>query len=143
MRKDARMKSSIAMISSLMLISACATAAKVSDTAIQKATWNRVKATPFSDMVSEGECREQLPQVFGFRKESLEVQAGVHVTQAYSCKGPNFVATVTLKNLNTHPVYCAAIADDIETGVWVGPQGRAIYSYEFRYDASHQCASFG
>ena len=137
------MKLQITWIASLVLVSACASAAKLSDTALNKVSWNRIQATPFSDMVSEAECRERLPQIFGIHRESLAVQAGVHVSQTYECKGPNIVATVNLKNLNAHPVYCAAIADDIETGAWVGPNGRAAYAYKFQYDVSHQCAEFG
>lgn len=137
------MKRLVTGLAGLVLVSACATAAKVSDTALQKASWNRIQATPFSDMVSEAECRERLPQIFGIHTETLEVQAGVQVTQRYECKGPNIVATVNLKNLNTHSVYCAAIADNIETGAWVGPQGRAVYAYKFQFDSNHQCGAFG
>jgi hypothetical protein len=137
------MKRFLTGLTGVVLISACATAAKVSDTAIQKASWNRIQATPFSDMVSESECREQLPQIFGIHRESLEVQAGVRVAQTYECKGPNIVATVNLKNLNAHAVYCATFADNIETGAWVGPQGRAVYTYKYKYDSSLQCGSFG
>lgn len=94
-------------------------------------------------MVSETECRERLPQIFGIHKETLEVQAGVQVRQTYRCQGPNIVATVNLTNLNPHSVYCAAIADSVETGTWVGPQGRAVYAYKFQFDANLQCDAYG
>ena len=94
-------------------------------------------------MMSEAECRDRLPEIFGIHKETLEVQAGVQVRQTYKCQGPNIVATVNLTNRNTHAVYCAAIADSVETGTWVGPRGRAVYAYKFQFDSNLQCGAYG
>lgn len=121
------------------VLAGCTTAASVSEDALRRATFNRIQATPFTDRIDAKACRQSLDQAYGFPRKSLAIKEGVQVSQAYSCKGQEIIAKVSLKNLNPHPMYCAAFTETDEIGVWVGPSGISVFEYSFADAVSYDC----
>lgn len=122
-----------------MVVVGCETTASFGDEALNRASFNRIQATPFTNRLDAKDCRASLDQAFGFPRASLDVKNGVKVSQAYTCEGKTIVAKVNLNNLNAHPMYCAAFTDDTETGAWIGPQGVAFFEYKFLDSRTYDC----
>ena len=117
----------------------CEPAAGLGDEALNRASFNRIQATPFMDQVDAKARRASLDQAFGFPRSSLSVESGVQVTQAYSCDGSRVIANVSLKNLTAYPKYCAAFTEIQETGTDVGPHGVTMFEYDFAETRSFSC----
>lgn len=135
---DPRCSAAIICILGIVL-AGCTTAASVSENALRRASFHRIQATPFTDQIDAKACRQSLDQAYGFPRNSLAIKEGVQVSQDYSCKGEVIVAQVTLKNLNPHPMYCAAFTETDEIGAWVGPGGTSFFEYSFVDAASYDC----
>ena len=138
-----RIRPSLTIFVSIGLLSSCASAAQFGDGAIRTSTLGRVQATPFMDLVDTQACRDALTQSIGFTHKTQSVTNGVHITQAYRCDADRVLASVSLKNLNPHPMKCVARTEEFEHGSVVEPYGFARFEYAFRTATSHNCVTIG
>ncbi|MEL6859725.1 MAG: hypothetical protein AAFO74_15155 [Pseudomonadota bacterium] len=123
----------------ILILSGCNSAAQLSEHALQRASFGRINATPFTDLLEGEKCRDRLEHAVGFTQQSIAVKNGVQVTQDYHCKAERIVSRVNLKNLNGHAMHCMAQTEDNEVGVTVGPYGMAHFEYSFAERASQMC----
>ena len=136
-----RIKASGIAVSMTMALASCSTAAQLTDDAIQRASFGRIDATPFTDIIEVEKCRDRLARAVGFTHQSTAVMNGVHVTQVYHCKAERVVSRVNLKNLNGHPMQCVAQTEDQQVGAQMGPYGVAHFEYSYAEHASQTCFS--
>ena len=118
----------------------CASVADFGDETLQKASFNRIQATPFKTALDTQSCSKALVEMYGFTKRSLEVQHGVQIEQVYRCDGDLIISSVTLKNRTWEAMICAPIGDAIGLETWVAPSGVSFYEYAFQTSTGFRCA---
>lgn len=130
---------SLPVFAGTLFLTGCETAGGLGDDAIRLATYGRVQATPFADVQETKACRESLSQSLGFPRESRAMKNGVLVVQSYDCKADRIIATVSLTNRSSEPMFCFAETEDTVAGVHVAPGGISRFEYSYTESAYQNC----
>ena len=130
----------LALIASVLSVSACASMATLGDDAIRQGSFNRIQATPFQTALDTQACGQSLTEMFGVTKRSLDVHHGVQIAQVYRCEGSTIISSVTLKNRTSEAMICYPTGDAIGFETWVAPTGVAFNEYSFQASAGFECA---